>query len=582
MWRTCDRWREQLDSRLPSSFQGKAWSETEWSLTPNQGAEEKRHGTHAVAFGALKRSLRQSQALLPNVRADGPWIRLLPTLSRPFFEEEEAATAFRSGLDLGYFSQLTSFKNVRYREEILDWYQKYLESEGCDLEYYLSIVSESWLLVPRPKKKTEPDGSGLGIELLRFFSYAHKLEQNNMLLGYDFILEVGTGYGGFARVLKSFNPRSTYILVDVDESLVYSLYFLSVHNPNAKIALIEDSNSHLVTTAWLRSYDFVFCPPRLLHALKHVVEGKSLFVNIFSFGEMNNTAVQDYLSLAQGQNNFTNLFLLNLVFQKASVDNLSELDQGEWATALSASWDIRDLELNPALLACPQITSLPSSLMVIAERNSGEPRSAEQLNQMLSSVLLSDWVHFSRVLSEPLCEVETNAGGISLAPPAGFYEFIQCETYAPSADESYVFDFDAYSKIYGAGTLRLRTALSGSDLTFRDLFELNLYCPTKLTVALMRLYLRICVIGFPIDNTKILKEDYYYASLLGGDFMNNPDIFSQFPYGLFARYLPNRARTISRIRLRKDTAMNILSRVRDRLGRIFRRIFATGTKQISG
>lgn len=129
----------------------------EWSLTPNQRVEEKRHGTHSAAFGALERSLRQSQALLPNVRADGPWISLLPTLARPFFEEEEAATAFRSGLELGYFSQLTSFKNVGYREEILDWYQKYLESEGCDLEYYLSIVSESWLLFPPPPREKRPN-----------------------------------------------------------------------------------------------------------------------------------------------------------------------------------------------------------------------------------------------------------------------------------------------------------------------------------------------------------------------------------------------------------------------------------------
>lgn len=130
-----------------------------WLSSPNQRAEESPHGSHSVAFGALERNLRHAQALLPNVRADGPWISLLPTLVRPFIEEEEAATAFRSGLELGYFSQLTSFKNLGYRQEILEWYQKYLESEGCDLEQYVSIVSESWLLPPPhppPRKRPNP------------------------------------------------------------------------------------------------------------------------------------------------------------------------------------------------------------------------------------------------------------------------------------------------------------------------------------------------------------------------------------------------------------------------------------------
>ncbi len=72
---------------------------------------------------------------------------------------------------------------------------------------------------------------------------------------YSRIVEIGSGYGALARIFKTMLPDTTYVLIDLPESLFYAQVFLQSNFPDAKVFYVQDQ-----MPASLDDYDFVFVP----------------------------------------------------------------------------------------------------------------------------------------------------------------------------------------------------------------------------------------------------------------------------------------------------------------------------------
>jgi hypothetical protein len=113
-----------------------------------------------------------------------------------------------------------------------------------------------------------------------------------------YVLEVGGGYGGLAHHLSKICLNSTYVIVDLPETLLFSASYLTLLNPHKKI-YIYDSNEFpgFVQNDDMGSYDFVLLPNYMLRSLTR--SRFDLVLNIASLQEMRTSQVEVYLDFIQ-------------------------------------------------------------------------------------------------------------------------------------------------------------------------------------------------------------------------------------------------------------------------------------------
>ena len=102
------------------------------------------------------------------------------------------------------------------------------------------------------------------------------------------ILEIGSGFGALAYMMRQLVPKSTYICVDIPESLIFAALYLSRFN--SKVCFV-DENTDLST---LTSYDFVFIPNYMFHRLVESGLHVDLAINTLSMSEMLESQVNYY------------------------------------------------------------------------------------------------------------------------------------------------------------------------------------------------------------------------------------------------------------------------------------------------
>jgi hypothetical protein len=107
------------------------------------------------------------------------------------------------------------------------------------------------------------------------------------------ILEIGGGYGGIAHQVGKTLERTTYIIVDLPETLVFAASYLSLQNPAKKIYLYDKDTFQSVVTGDLDSYDFILLPNYRLKDLSHIKF--DLALNIASLQEMRRAQAEEYL-----------------------------------------------------------------------------------------------------------------------------------------------------------------------------------------------------------------------------------------------------------------------------------------------
>jgi SAM-dependent methyltransferase len=111
------------------------------------------------------------------------------------------------------------------------------------------------------------------------------------------VLEIGGGYGALAHHLSSLARNTTYVIIDLPETLLFSAAYVSLHNPGKNVYVYDphDSGDVLGSTRGLAAYDFAFIPNYKLDALRALEF--DIVINQNSMGEMTESQVQEYLDV---------------------------------------------------------------------------------------------------------------------------------------------------------------------------------------------------------------------------------------------------------------------------------------------
>ena len=126
----------------------------------------------------------------------------------------------------------------------------------------------------------------------------------NILNGYTnldslkVILEIGAGNGNFSSLLYYTIPNSTVLIVDLPETLCFSMPFIAELFPDARLLMPHEADDFNAG-----NYNFVFLTPKQINRIKD--NSVDLAINAESFQEMTKRQIVEYFELIQrsGKNN---------------------------------------------------------------------------------------------------------------------------------------------------------------------------------------------------------------------------------------------------------------------------------------
>ena len=190
-----------------------------------------------------------------------------------------------------------------------DIYQTYLFG---DAQYFRSTNKVDVLAdgVPSTYVLNEPeggigfrydDGRYLSSDILRFQRVVNTLYRYGILPQLSTlsgrrarILEIGAGYGGLAHHISNICKNTTYVVVDLPETLLFASSYLSLLNPHKRVYLYaREDFDELMKPGATESYDFVLIPNYRLNSLSRI--GFDLVINVDSLQEMRTSQAETYL-----------------------------------------------------------------------------------------------------------------------------------------------------------------------------------------------------------------------------------------------------------------------------------------------
>jgi hypothetical protein len=141
------------------------------------------------------------------------------------------------------------------------------------------------------------DGALFNIDTLKFYEALIALKRGGLLAqfrapaGRPVVVEIGSGWGGFAYQFKTLFPGTSYVLVDLPELFLFSAVYLTSAFPDARVAFWDDEQP--LEPESLAAHDFVFAPHTSFAAMP---TGQfDLALNMVSFQEMTTEQVQGYV-----------------------------------------------------------------------------------------------------------------------------------------------------------------------------------------------------------------------------------------------------------------------------------------------
>ena len=161
-----------------------------------------------------------------------------------------------------------------------------------------------------------------------YFNFVCFIAQFADISQYSTIVEIGSGSGGQAEILKKLFPQLTIILLDLAPQLYIAERYLSKSLPNDLIPY-QETNSKDWKGPLLPGK--IYCLPlRAIEAL--APEGKVLFWNAASFGEMEPNVLQNY---AKHISSFSSHLFLMQMFSGKNGTN-SPVTMSVYETAFSS------------------------------------------------------------------------------------------------------------------------------------------------------------------------------------------------------------------------------------------------------
>jgi hypothetical protein len=192
---------------------------------------------------------------------------------------------------------ITGIKDYEYRQ-----HHAHQQPEYVAKFQLLKSLDPAGLFVPEPEALGGfgfDVGEGLAnLDTLKFYEVLLGLQKAGLLArfrGEDAprrtVLEIGSGWGGFAYQFKRLCPRATFICLDLPPTLLFSAPYLMTLFPEAK-TLIYGEPGFEEKVRDIPAYDFVFLPhyyfPRLAGTKI------DLGINMVSFQEMTTGQVEAY------------------------------------------------------------------------------------------------------------------------------------------------------------------------------------------------------------------------------------------------------------------------------------------------
>jgi hypothetical protein len=191
---------------------------------------------------------------------------------------------------------LTGLRPYEYREHHSDYARRFASKLRR-----LREVDPTGLFVPESPVLGgfghRIDGQLVNLDTLRFYECLIALDRAGVIeqlrgAGRHHVLEIGAGYGGFAYQLKTLSPNTTYTIVDLPPTLLFSATYLKAAFPGACMKFYGETATDALFDD-LDRVDFLFLPAHAVSRLP--IPAAELAVNLASFQEMTSAQVKEYV-----------------------------------------------------------------------------------------------------------------------------------------------------------------------------------------------------------------------------------------------------------------------------------------------
>ncbi|NQW22651.1 MAG: putative sugar O-methyltransferase [SAR202 cluster bacterium] len=193
------------------------------------------------------------------------------------------------------------------------------------------------------------------------------------------VIEIGSGYGGLARIFKIMKPAVSYTLVDLPESLFFAQIFLSRSFPDAKILYLDEENKHKLG----EQFDFILVPVQMTHLLAD--QGFDIAINTGSLQEMTGDAVAFWMHFIEHQIQVKAFYSCNY-FLKLQWGETGGAGSNLMCPVLDPFWRVRYFRINPEVVTVD--AGSRNFLELYVERIPVEERGTDTL-QVDASVMLA-------------------------------------------------------------------------------------------------------------------------------------------------------------------------------------------------
>ncbi len=194
---------------------------------------------------------------------------------------------------------LTGINTYEYRTNKTRQKDLVIEKLGA-----LKEIAAPGLLVPESRMLGgfghSIDGALYNVDTIKFYEVLIALDRGGVLGAFRnsserrIAWEIGAGWGGFSYAFKTLFPNTTYVIVDLPATMLYSGVYLQAAFPEAK-SYFHEGRGPIPAHVWT-DCDFVFIPHYCLADLTppHL----DLAINMVSFQEMTTGQVEGYVAKA--------------------------------------------------------------------------------------------------------------------------------------------------------------------------------------------------------------------------------------------------------------------------------------------